>query len=61
MAFIALGQFLADNGVILTASPEDATEAMLGVARSQVSIEELAAWLRERTLVLFGRPPRDGS
>lgn len=50
MAFIALGQFLADNGVVLTATDEDATAIMLGVAKGQVAIEQLAEWLRTRIL-----------
>ena len=50
MAFIALGQFLADNGVVLTADPDDATAVMLGVSRGEVSIEALSAWLQARTL-----------
>lgn len=29
MAFIALGQFLADNGIVLIAPPAEATEVML--------------------------------
>jgi death-on-curing protein len=50
MAFMALGQFLIDNGVALTAKPEAATEIMLQVARAEVGISELAAWLRANTL-----------
>jgi death-on-curing protein len=50
MAFIALGQFLADNGIVLIAPPVEATEVMLGVARGEVSIERLAGWLATRTL-----------
>jgi death-on-curing protein len=48
-AFMAMGQFLIDNGVTLTASPEDATNIMLQVARNEVSIGDLAAWLRPET------------
>lgn len=33
MAFIALGQFLADNGIVLSATPDDATAIMLSVAK----------------------------
>jgi death-on-curing protein len=40
-AFMALGQFLEDNGVILTASPADATTVMLSVAMGQASIADL--------------------
>jgi len=50
MAFVALGQFLADNGVVLTASDEDATIVMLRVATGSVGIDDLAAWLQTRTL-----------
>jgi death-on-curing protein len=54
MAFIALGQFLADNGIVLTATPDDATAIMLGVAKGDVGIGDLCAWLETRTL----QPPR---
>jgi len=47
-AFMALGLFLEDNGLYLTASDDDATGIMLGVARGEVSIADLAAWLRTR-------------
>lgn len=50
MAFIALGQFLADHGIVLTAAPGDATAIMLGVARGEVDIAQLTEWLRSRTL-----------
>jgi death-on-curing protein len=50
MAFMALGQFLLDNGVMLTADPDDATKIMMSVARSEAGIAELAAWLRDRTV-----------
>jgi death-on-curing protein len=53
MAFIALGQFLADNGVLLTASQEDATQIMLAVAVGGVDIDELATWLKTRTVRLW--------
>jgi death-on-curing protein len=49
MAFMALGQFLIDNGVDLTAGDADATEIMLKVARNQLSITDLATWLRGHT------------
>lgn len=52
VAFMALGQFLLDNRIILTASDEDATEAMLSVARGEVGIDALAAWLDGVTLFL---------
>ena len=50
MAFIALGQFLEDNGVVLVATDEDATATMLGVATGRIDIDQLTAWLRPRTL-----------
>jgi death-on-curing protein len=56
IAFLALGQFLIDNGVALTANDDDATETMLAVARGEVDIRQLTDWLSSRTVVLF-RPP----
>lgn len=50
VAFIALGQFLADNGVVLVATPDDATEIMLGVARGETTIDQLRDWLVPRTI-----------
>ena len=50
MAFIALGVFLEDNGVVLTATDDDATEVMLSVARGETDIAALSDWLRTRTL-----------
>jgi death-on-curing protein len=38
MAFVALGQFLLDNGFELTATDEDATTTMLDVARGACGI-----------------------
>ncbi|HEY9236501.1 MULTISPECIES: hypothetical protein [Phenylobacterium] len=43
MEFIALGQFLLDNRIVLTASDEDATEVMLSVARGETGIEALTS------------------
>jgi death-on-curing protein len=56
MGFIALGQFLADNGVHLLASDDEATETMLAVAAGRVDIVHLTAWLRARTLRVYRRP-----
>lgn len=56
MAFIALGQFLEDNGILLTATDEDATHIILSVATGDTDIARLTAWLQTRTLV-FGRAP----
>jgi death-on-curing protein len=53
IAFLALGQFLIDNGIVLTANDDDAIEVMLGVARSEVGIDQLREWLRSRTVILF--------
>ena len=55
MAFIALGQFLADNGLSLIASDEDAIKVMLGVATGTVGIEDLTSWLTTRIRMVFRR------
>ena len=55
MAFIALGQFLADNGMSLMASDEDAIRVMLGVATGAVGIEDLTDWLSTRIRMVFRR------
>jgi len=47
-AFMALGLFLEENGLTLTATDDDATEAMLGVARGEITIAALTEWLRPR-------------
>jgi death on curing protein len=52
VAFISLGQFLLDNGIILTADDASATATMLGVARGEIDIAQLTAWLRGCTLRL---------
>lgn len=49
MAFMAMGQFLIDNGIALTASADEATETMLKVARNELTIDDLAEWLRRHT------------
>ena len=56
MAFIALGLFLEDNGIVLTASDEDATAVMLSVATGATDIATLTEWLRTRTLRTNRRP-----
>ena len=56
MAFIALGQFLEENGIVLPAGADDATEIMLSVATGKTDIAALAAWLQSRTLRI-GRAP----
>jgi death on curing protein len=45
MAFMALGLFLEDNGLVLAASDRDATETMIDVAAGRMEIPALAAWL----------------
>ena len=50
MAFIALGQFLEDNGIVLTATDDAAIAIMLGVATGAVSTDDLTDWLGSRTL-----------
>ena len=47
MAFMALGQFLIDNGFDLTADDDNATATMLMVAKNEISIGQLAVWVRE--------------
>ncbi len=45
-AFVCLGLFLADNGLSLEVSDDDATITMLQVAAGDLDIEDLALWLR---------------
>jgi death-on-curing protein len=47
-AFMALGMFLDDHDLELTASDEDATAIMMGVAEGQVGVDSLVEWLRPR-------------
>ena len=49
VAFIALGQFLLDNRLVLTASDEDATAVMLSVATGATDIAGLTDWLQAMT------------
>jgi death-on-curing protein len=46
-AFVACELFLAANGYDLLASDEECLAMMLGLAASEVSEAEFAAWLRE--------------
>lgn len=46
VAFVAMGQFLDDNGLMLAATDDDATAAMLAVASGQWDLEAPAGWLR---------------
>jgi death-on-curing protein len=45
-AFLALGLFLELNGWILSATNENATRTMLGVASGEIDEETLANWIR---------------
>lgn len=49
-AFMALGLFLEENGLQLMTEPDDATDAMMAVARGETTIEMLAVWLRPRVV-----------
>ena len=49
VAFLAVGLFLALNGVRLTADKVDATTVMLSVAAGDLSEDEFAAWIRRNT------------
>lgn len=51
-AFIALGQFLMDNGLELDATNQDATAVMLAVADGKIDIPQLAQWLRPRIVLV---------
>ena len=46
VAFVALGQFLEDNGLTLTATDEDATQVMLSLASGSIDLVGMTAWLR---------------
>ncbi len=50
-AFLAVGMFLLLNGWRLTATPADATLAMLGVAAGQMDEAAFARWLRQHSIV----------
>ncbi len=49
-AFMALGLFLEDNGLRLEAAADDATDTMMAVAQGDVTIEDVALWLRTRVI-----------
>jgi prophage maintenance system killer protein len=49
---MALGVFLEDNGLTLAASDDDATDAMMAVAKGEQDIEGLTGWLRTRVRAL---------
>ncbi len=46
VAFVAMGQFLDDNGLRLIATDEDATATMLSLASGGLDIQGLTAWLK---------------
>jgi death-on-curing protein len=46
IAFVAMGQFLEDNGLRLVAEEDDATGTMFAVASGTMDLETLVAWLR---------------
>lgn len=46
VAFVALGQFLDDNGMELAAAAADATAAMMALASRTWDVKALAAWFR---------------
>jgi death on curing protein len=47
-AFMALGLFLDDNGLELTAEGDEATQTMFAVAAGELDIPALTDWLRTR-------------
>jgi death-on-curing protein len=49
-AFACLGLFLLDNGLSLETSDEEAIDAMLKVAASEMDAEALTAWLKTRVV-----------
>ncbi len=52
VAFVAMGQFLEDNGLVLVADDDDATAMMFALASGAADIDTLVAWLRR--VVVFG-------
>jgi death-on-curing family protein len=50
-AFLTMGLFLCINGYRLTASQSEATKAVLALAASEKSEEELAQWIRDYSRV----------
>jgi prophage maintenance system killer protein len=52
-----MGQFLNDNGLDLIADQVDATATMLRVARGELTIEQLATWLRTRVCPALDNGP----
>jgi death on curing protein len=56
-AFSAAGLFLRLNGRRLVAAQADAARTVLAVAAGRRDIDELAAWIRDRSIVEPPRPP----
>jgi death on curing protein len=49
VAFLAMGLFLYSNGYRLTCTQAEATQTVLALAASQLSENELAIWIREKS------------
>ena len=50
VAFVAMGQFLEDNGLRIVAADDDATDIMFAVASGEADLEALVSWLRQVVL-----------
>ena len=46
VAFVALGQFLADNGLELVTTDDEAIRTMLSLAAGELDLPSLVIWLR---------------
>ena len=51
-AFVAMELFLMKNGMLLTASDDDAVLTFLKLAAGEISEEELADWIRQNLVPL---------
>jgi death-on-curing protein len=51
-AFVAMELFLMKNGMLLTASDQDAILTFLKLAAGEISEEELTAWINQNTMPL---------
>ncbi|MDO8901125.1 MAG: type II toxin-antitoxin system death-on-curing family toxin [Phenylobacterium sp.] len=51
VAFVAMGQFLEDNGLRLVADEDDATGMMFAVASGATDLETLVSWLRREVQI----------
>jgi len=49
VALVALDVFLAGNGSTLTATDDDAYDAIMALARGEMGHEELVAWVEQHT------------